>query len=131
MSAQERENRKSWFQRLLKLFKRPGRRQEREALRLLRDLFARPELLQGTSLKPKHRSRAVYVRHEVRADHIATIRFGIIRHPRPYAFSKQVHEVAEFWDYLVEEDKLVRAGGLNLSRRSGGDGEPGGIGPGV
>ena len=110
---------------------RTRRREERTVVRMISELFSDPCVLKGTSLRPKHRARAVYVRHETQGRNIIRIRFGIIRHPRPYSFSRQVHEVAEYWDFDVTARELSRAGSVNLSRHKGTDGEPGAVGPGI
>ena len=49
------------------------------------------------------------------------IRFGILRHPRPYAFSRQSHEVIEYytWDLSIPLVKVEE--GLNLTRLQGQD----------
>jgi hypothetical protein len=57
--------------------------------------------------------------------------FTILRHPRPYAFSRQHHEVLELWRLDAVELRLERVEGANISRLKGGDGEPAGFGSGV
>ena len=101
------------------------RRQEhrREGQRLVTELFQSPDLLAGTSLKTRHASRWVYVSHalEENGDRLARIRFGILRHPRPYAFSQQSHKVIEYYVYHVLEERLEREKGLNITRQAGKD----------
>lgn len=71
------------------------------------------------------------VRHDVEAGRVARIFFTIIRHPRPYAFSKQIHEVLELWRLDVADGRLERVEGANLSRLRGSDGEPSTHGGGI
>jgi hypothetical protein len=106
----------------------PERRRRRESERALDELFARPDLLAGTSLRRDHRSR-VQLLDLSRAP--ARIGFGIVRHPRPYAFSRQFHEVVELWIWHRDEQRLERTKGINLTRRRGSDGDPPSIGTGV
>ncbi len=47
---------------------------------------------------------------------ILWVRFGILRHPRPYAFSRQSHNVLEYWLYDVREGCLRVEKGVNLTR---------------
>ena len=95
------------------------RRIERDVRKLLDAAFLDPELLRGTSLKPRHRSRYVVLGHDVDDGRIATIHFGILRHPRPYAFSRQHHKVAELYVYDVEKKSLRVVKGINLTRQEG------------
>jgi hypothetical protein len=97
------------------------RRLEREARRLVAALFAEPERLRGTSLLPHHTGRAVVVRHESDADRVVRVWFGIVRHPRPYAFSRQSHEVIEYYLYDVATGALERLEGHNWTRQRGED----------
>ena len=97
------------------------RRQERRARRLLADLFRRPDLLRGTSLEPRHANRWVLVGVEAGGGELARIHFGILRHPRPYAFSRQSHKVVEYYTYDPGSGAVVREKGLNLTRRRGRD----------
>ncbi len=107
----------------------PERRLRKRARRTLDELFTKhPEQLQGTSLRPKHRGRTQVL--DV-ADDPNRVFFGILRHPRPHAFSKQYHEVVEIWCYWVEEGRVERMKGDNLSVKKGGDGEPSSFGTGV
>lgn len=115
----------SFWKRVLQHLTGRETRLRRRALACVRTIFDDRQLLQGTSLRREHRSRAVYVRHQSEDDTIVVVRFGIVRHPRPYAFSRQVHQVAEFWDYWPAERRLERVGGVNLSRLRGQDGDPG------
>lgn len=97
------------------------RRHEREALRLLRELFRSPELLSGTSLRPRHARRWIHVGHDVEEGEIARIHFGILRHPRPYRFSSQAHKVIEYWTFDVAASQVQRQRGINITRLHGRD----------
>ncbi len=71
------------------------------------------------------------VRHDVEQDRVARVFFTILRHQRPYAFSRQVHEVLELWRLDVDTMRAERIEGSNLSRARGTDGEPSTYGPGI
>jgi len=103
---------RSWFK---------DRRLEKKARRKLCQAFQDTGLLSGTSLKPHHYSRSVLVDFETRDGGIEIIRFGILRHPRPYAFSKQSHEVIEYYRYDIGECRIKVEEGLNLTRLHGQD----------
>ena len=60
-----------------------NRARTREARRLLSALFARPDLTRISSLRPDHRSRAVFLGFEAEEDAVSRIRFGLVRHPKP------------------------------------------------
>ncbi len=47
--------------------------------------------------------------------------FGIVRHPRPYAFSHQSHKVLESYVYDIAAGTIRRTAGKNLTRASGRD----------
>ncbi len=79
-------------------------------------MFESPDILDGTSLKPRHAARVVVVDHEQTDGEILWVRFGILRHPRPYAFSRQSHNVLEYWLYDVREGCLRVEKGVNLTR---------------
>ncbi|MFO0982726.1 MAG: hypothetical protein U1E76_13505 [Planctomycetota bacterium] len=98
-------------------------------MRILYELFDHAERLRGTSLHRQHRSRVMYLRHTAQGGSITSVRFGIVRHPRPYPFSRQFHEVLELWTYDVSNREVRRERGVNLSRMAGADGEPAGSGP--
>lgn len=99
---------------------RRGRRGRRAALRSIAELFARPDRLKGTALRARHRNRWIYLDHEVDDEgQICRIRFGILRHPRPYAFSPQSHKVIETYTYDPRLHRLEREAGLNVTRRRG------------
>lgn len=106
-----------WFARLRE--RRARRRVEREARRLVDRIFLDPELLAGTSLRLRHRARWVLVEIQENAGTIESVRFALVRHPRPYAFSPQHHEVAEIWRFDPGERRLTRESGTNLTRRRG------------
>ncbi|HLU50256.1 MAG TPA: hypothetical protein VK116_19305 [Planctomycetota bacterium] len=95
------------------------RRLEKEARRLIDEIFLDPELLSGTSLRARHRARWIFVDLEEANDEIVLIRFAIVRHPRPYAFSPQHHEVLEVWRYEPRTRRLERERGLNITRERG------------
>jgi hypothetical protein len=97
------------------------RREDREARRLVAAAFARPELLRGTSLAPRHAARWVLLGYEAEEGRPVRIRFGILRHPRPYAFSRQSHKVLEEYLYDVAAGKVLRLGGFNVTRSKGKD----------
>jgi hypothetical protein len=111
--------------------RRESRALELEARRELLGAFSRPESLRDTSLRAEHRGRVVLVRYEAEAGRVARVFFTIVRHPRPYAFSRQVHEVLELWRLDIPSGALQRLEGANLSRMRGTDGEPSSFGPGI
>ncbi len=94
---------------------------QREARRLVAEVFRDPALLAGTSLKPRHAARWVLVNHEVDGCRVVRVRFGIVRHPRPYAFSRQSHKVVEYYLYDVAARKLTRLEGRNITKERGED----------
>ncbi len=107
------------------------RRTWRRARRLLREFLAGsiadPARLAGTSLSPRHSTRADLAEVEVEGDELTGIHFTIVRHPRPFPFSRQFHEVAQLYrlDLATRTVRHVRS--LNLSRLRGHDsGEPSG-----
>ncbi len=114
--------------RIVGWWRSPQRRLRRDAERRLDLLFADRALLAGTSLRPDHRGRCQLLDLSQAP---ARIGFGIVRHPRPYAFSRQAHEVVELWIYDVEARRLERVKGVNLTRERGGDGDPPLFGPDV
>lgn len=109
------------FARLRRWWNAPQRRLRREADATLDAIFASPDLLKGTSLRPDHRGRVQILDLTHAPERIG---FGIVRHPRPYAFSKQFHEVVELWIWHATERRLERAKGINLTRQRGSDGDP-------
>ena len=122
----------TWWQRLRRWLADPRRREQKRARELVRSLFDQPGLLAGTSLRRDHRGRVLYLRHELGDDGaIARVTFGLIRHPRPYPFSRQFHEVLELWTFHVTERRVERERGVNLSRARGTDGEPSSGGAGI
>ena len=112
---------------------RRRRAQERAARAQLERALRDPEMLRGTSLKPRHANRCVFLDYEVddsaddvrenRRDPAPVVRiwFGIVRHPRPYAFSRQSHKVIEQYCYDLRSGKIRVERGLNLTRRAGRD----------
>ena len=122
-----------WLRRRLERIREwwdaPRRRLRAAARRDLARLFReRRDLLAATSLRPDHASRVQLL--DV-LESPRRICFGIVRHPRPYAFSRQFHEVLEVWCYHVEDERLERLKGVNLTRARGSDGETPSFGPGV
>jgi hypothetical protein len=103
---------RDWLQR---------RRNERRARQLLNAALSSPEMLAGTSLKPRHRARCVMVGHDAEGDRVVRVHFGIVRHPRPYAFSRQSHKVLEYYIYDVEAGSISVTKGHNLTRADGKD----------
>jgi hypothetical protein len=111
--------------------RRRAARRHRAARRALDLAFANPALLGPTSLRPDHKNRTVILSHDFDGDQLLRVHFRILRHPRPYAFSKQFHEVLETWTYDLPSHRLLRTASANLTRARGGDGEPSSFGPGV
>jgi len=103
---------REWFRR---------RRLRREAMRQVDEAFASPDVLRGTSLRRRHAARWILIGWEEEGGSMARVDIGIVRHPRPYPFSPQAHEVLETWTYHVAERKFERKGGRNLTRESGED----------
>ena len=97
------------------------RRLEKKCRRVLRDLFRNPALLKGTSLRPAHSSRCVFLGCEDDNGRVSEILFGIMRHPRPYAFSRQAHEVIEYYRYDLARSRIEVEKGINLTRLQGQD----------
>ena len=97
------------------------RRRGREARRLLGEALRSPETLRGTSLKPRHAARAVVLGHDEVGDRVVRIHLGILRHPRPYAFSRQSHKVIEYYVYDVGAGEISIQKGHNLTRAEGKD----------
>lgn len=97
------------------------RKLEQKARELVAAAFVYKKPLAGTSLKPRHANRWVLQGFEVKGDEIVAIRFGIVRHPRPYAFSRQSHKVLEFYVYDVENEIIQVTRGENLTRGSAAD----------
>jgi len=86
-------------------------------------MFQDPALLRGTSLRPKHATYALLLDFEATEERVSWLEFGIVRHPKPYPFSPQFHEVLEYWRYEVTAGRVERIDSVNLSRRRGTDGE--------
>jgi hypothetical protein len=105
--------------RLFRWLRRQKKR--REARRLLDVAFDNADLLKGTSLKQHHRVRSQIVEFDEEGGRIAKIRFGILRHPRPYAFSRQSHKVIEYYEYDLEAEAISILQGVNWTRREGRD----------
>jgi hypothetical protein len=111
----------SWLAGLRGWWNDPRRRMRTRSRRELRRLFEeRRDLLRSTSLRPEHGNRVQLL--DTR-DQPWEILFGIVRHPRPYTFSKQSHEVVEVWCYRVEQQQVERLTGHNLTVERGEDGE--------
>lgn len=97
-------------------------RQNRRARRILADLFADPARLEGSSLRPSHATRADLVSVEEVEGEIRAVLFTILRHPRPYAFSRQYHEVLELYRYDCVTGAITVEQSLNVTRHRGQDG---------
>lgn len=97
-------------------------RQSRRARRLLADLFRDPANLKGSSLRPSHATRADYVRSDEVDGQIVAVFFTILRHPRPYAFSRQFHEVLELYRYDCLSGAITVDRSVNVTRQRGEDG---------
>jgi hypothetical protein len=99
------------------------RKFEREARRLLTLAFRDKSPLRGTSLRARHAGRWVLAGYETdpASERIVRIRFGILRHPRPYSFSTQSHKVIESYLYEVDEGRIRVERGHNITRERGGD----------
>lgn len=111
--------------------RRARRRTWRTARRLLRDFFADaardPGRLEGTSLQPEHAARADLQDVEVADGALVALRFSILRHPRPFRFSRQFHEVAQLYRIDLASGTVEHLRSLNLSRLRGRHGgEPAG-----
>jgi hypothetical protein len=111
--------------RLIRWWRSPERRLRRDAERRLDELFADRALLATTSLRPEHRGRVQILDLSQAPRRIG---FGLVRHPRPYSFSRQFHEVAELWILDVEAWRVERVQGVNLTRARGSDGDPPAVG---
>ena len=96
-------------------------RTERRARELLARACRDSRLLAGTSLRPRHANRCVVQEFDQEAGEIVRIYFGIVRHPRPYAFSRQSHKVLETYTYDLVEGSIRVTAGKNLTRASGKD----------
>ena len=105
--------------RFLEWLKR--RHYEREARRRVARAFGDPEILRGTSLGPRHAARWVLLDHEVEDGRVVRAWFGILRHPRPYAFSGQSHKVIEYYRYDIDARRIERVEGRNVTRERGRD----------
>ncbi len=103
---------------------RRRRRHRQLAWRTLRDLFCHRSRLQGTSLRSSQGGRADLVEFKVVEEELVWLRFTILRHPRPYPFSRQFHEVMQLYHYEVSGQRLTHLRSLNLTRKHGRDGEP-------
>ncbi|MGE3165650.1 MAG: hypothetical protein AB7O52_12140 [Planctomycetota bacterium] len=95
---------------------------------LVRAQFDHPDGLRGTSLRPEQRGRVDVVDFEVADGQLRRVRFTILRHPRPYPFSRQHHLVMQLYSLDVAAGRLTHEQSLNLSRLQGRDGEPPGAG---
>ena len=98
---------------------RARRRRARAVQRALDALFADPRRLSGSSLRPDHRSRVDLHSYEWDEDSASPreVRFIIVRHPRPYQFSRQHHEVAELYAWECGTDRITVEQSLNLTRQ--------------
>jgi hypothetical protein len=94
---------------------------EREARSLVAEAFRSGEPLKGTSLGPKHGARWLLMDYELEAGQMARVWFGILRHPRPYAFSRQSHNVIECYLYDLKSGRIAVVEGRNVTRARGED----------
>jgi len=97
-------------------------RMRRRARRLIAGLFADPARLAGTSLRPAHGRRWVYVGHDEEEGRIVRIRFGILRHPRPLRISSACHQVIEYYRYEIETGEIRVERSVRIDRREEGAG---------
>ncbi|MBN1418931.1 MAG: hypothetical protein JXP34_09155 [Planctomycetes bacterium] len=86
------------------------------------ELFADPARLAGTSLRPAHRGRWIYVNHEEEGGRIVLIRFGILRHPRPLRVSPASHQVVEYYRYEPSSGRIRVERSVRIDRRESGPG---------
>lgn len=89
----------------------------------MHSLFERSDVLKRSSLRPDHRTRADLRDYELRDGEVEVVYFTVVRHPRPYPFSKQFHEVVELYRYDVTAGEVVVHDSINLTRLRGRDGE--------
>ena len=101
-------------------------RESRLANRKLREIFRAGVLLEGTSLRPEHAGRCLILDQEIQDGEVTRLRFSILRHPRPYPFSRQFHEVIEYYAFDAAAARLRREGSVNVTRMKGEDGKPSG-----
>lgn len=92
-------------------------RRNRKARRLLSALFDRPDLAAMSSLRPAHKSRAVFLDAEGTARQIRRIRFGLVRHPRAANVRGVHNEVVEIYEYDLEKDMVTVAHSRNITKR--------------
>lgn len=104
------------------------RRLAAQARALVRARFGRESGLEGTSLRPEQWSRVDVVDYEFVDGECRRVWFTILRHPRPYPFSRQHHAVVQLYVLDVTLDRIRHEKSLNLSRLAGRDGEPPGAG---
>jgi len=97
------------------------KQEERAARRALGEAFRTPQALKDTSLRPDHAGRWVVLDFEPAVGKVSRVRFGILRHPRPYAFSSQHHKVVEVYSFDLASRRMTRLEGFNWTRARGGD----------
>lgn len=102
-----------WWQRF---------RERRRVRRVLGALFERDDVLANCSLRADHRTRADLRDYELDGERVAVVYFTVLRHPRPYAFSQQRHEVMELYRYDVEAGEVTVHDSINLTRLRNRDG---------
>ena len=85
-------------------------------------LFDRVDVLDRCSLRTDHRTRADLRDYELDAGgEVRVVYFTVLRHPRPYAFSKQFHAVMELYRYDVFAGEVTVHDSINLTRLRGED----------
>jgi len=100
------------------------RRKERKLARAaMHGLFDRAEILARSSLRADHRARADLREYEIVDGEVRVVYFTVVRHPRPYAFSRQFHDVVELYRYDLVAGDVVVHDSVNLTRLRGLDGE--------
>lgn len=101
------------------------RARKREARRLLAALFSRPDLNRISSLRPEHRSRAVFLSYETEGEVVSRIRFGVVRHPKPIRVPGVHHEVIELYAYDVAAGTVAVESSHNVTKKGPpGEGTP-------
>lgn len=106
-------------------FREWRRRRElaKRARRLVTEALRDAEKLSGTSLHPRHASRFMVTDYQTKEEtgELSWIEFSILRHPRPYAFSRQAHQVIELYRFDLLSGKIKVLKGFNVTRAEGRD----------
>ena len=90
---------------------------KKKALRLLGELFSRPDLSSFSSLGPDQRHRAVLLDYETELSEVRRIRFGLVRHPKPVRLPVVFHAVIEIYTYDVEAGTVTVTASHNVTRK--------------